>query len=174
LEFTEINYQDEAGQRRSWEAVHRRSRNEAAIIVAQLRPSGKYILVRQFRPPTGGYVLEFPAGLVDSGETPAEAALRELSEETGYQGVVRRVTEPMYSSPGMLGEACRFVFVDVDENLHINKSPQPHSEPGEFLDVYVVDPSEISNLMKKEEMRTSHIDIKLFAFFKDLFPFSEE
>jgi hypothetical protein len=74
----------------------------------------------------------------------------------------------------MLGEACRFVFVDVDENLHINKSPQPHSEPGEFLDVYVVDPSEISNLMKKEEMRTSHIDIKLFAFFKDLFPFSEE
>ena len=174
LEFTEINYQDEAGQRRSWEAVHRRSRNEAAIIVAQLRPSEKYILVRQFRPPTGGYVLEFPAGLVDSGETPAEAALRELSEETGYQGVVRRVTEPMYSSPGMLGEACRLTFIDVDENLPINKSPQPHSEPGEFLDVYVVDPSEISNLMKKEEMRTSHIDIKLFAFFKDLFPFSEE
>ncbi len=51
LEFTEIDYQDEVGQRRSWEAVHRRSRNEAAIIVAQLRPSGKYILVRQFRPP---------------------------------------------------------------------------------------------------------------------------
>ena len=174
LEFTEIDYEDEAGQRRSWEAVHRRSRNEAAIIVAQLRPSGKYILVRQFRPPTGGYVLEFPAGLVDSGETPAEAALRELSEETGYQGVVRRVTEPMYSSPGMLGEACRFVFVDVDENLPTNKSPQPHSEPSEFLDVYVVDPSEISNLMKKKEIRTSHVDIKLFAFFKDLFPSSEE
>ena len=38
LEFTEIDYQDEAGQHRSWEAVHRRSRNEAAIIVAQLRP----------------------------------------------------------------------------------------------------------------------------------------
>ena len=174
LEFTEIDYQDEAGQRRSWEAVHRRSRNEAAIIVAQLRPSGKYILVRQFRPPTGGYVLEFPAGLVDSGETPAEAALRELSEETGYQGVVRKVTEPMYSSPGMLGEACRFVFVDVDENLPINKSPQPHTEPGEFLDVYAVNSAEISNLMKKEEMRTSHVDIKLFAFFKDLFPSSEE
>ena len=174
LEFTEIDYQDEAGQRRRWEAVHRRFRNEAAIIVAQLRPSGKYILVRQFRPPTGGYVLEFPAGLVDSGETPAEAALRELSEETGYQGVVRRVTEPMFSSPGMLGEACRLAFIDVDENLPINKSPQPHSEPGEFLDVYVVDPSEISKLMKKEEMKTSHVDIKLFAFFKDLFPSSEE
>ena len=174
LEFTEIDYEDEAGHRRSWEAVYRRSRNEAAIIVAQLRPSGKYILVRQFRPPTGGYVLEFPAGLVDSGETPAGAALRELSEETGYQGVVRRVTEPMYSSPGMLGEACRLAFIDVDENLPINKSPQPHSEPGEFLDVYVVDPSEISNLMTKEEMRTSHVDIKLFAFFKDLFPSLEE
>ena len=169
LEFTEIDYQDEAGQSRSWEAVHRRFRNEAAIIVAQLQPSGKYILVRQFRPPTGGYVLEFPAGLVDSGETPAEATLRELSEETGYQGIVRLVTEPMYSSPGMLGEACRFVFVDVDENLPTNKSPQPHTEPGEFLDVYVVNPSGISNLMKKEEMRTSHVDIKLFAFLKICF-----
>jgi 8-oxo-dGTP pyrophosphatase MutT (NUDIX family) len=171
LEFTEITYQDEAGQQRSWEAVHRRFRNEAAIIVAQLRPSGKYVLVRQFRPPTGGYVLEFPAGLVDSGETPAEAALRELSEETGYQGEAVRVSMPLYSSPGMLGETCRFVFVDIDENLPTNKIPQPHSEPGEFLDVYAVDPSEIPDLMKREEMKTSHVDIKLFAFFKDFFTF---
>lgn len=32
----------------------------------------------QFRPPTGDYCLEFPAGLVDNNETPEEAALREL------------------------------------------------------------------------------------------------
>lgn len=41
---------------------------------------------RQFRPPAGRVVIEFPAGLVDPNETLEECALRELREETGYVG----------------------------------------------------------------------------------------
>lgn len=44
-----------------------------------------FIMVRQFRHGTGKISLEFPAGLVDPGEKPEEAAARELKEETGYQ-----------------------------------------------------------------------------------------
>ncbi|KAG8142573.1 putative ADP-sugar pyrophosphatase-like isoform 2 protein [Naja naja] len=40
------------------------------------------VLVKQFRPPIGAFCLEFPAGLIDSNETPEVAALRELEEET--------------------------------------------------------------------------------------------
>lgn len=40
------------------------------------------LLVKQFRPPTGAMCLEFPAGLIDSGESAEAAALRELKEET--------------------------------------------------------------------------------------------
>lgn len=169
LEITEVVFQDDSGQQRRWEAVHRRLRNSAAIIVAQLQPSGKYVLVRQFRPPTGSYVLEFPAGLVDGKETAAEAGLRELKEETGYVGQVQQATEPMYSSPGMLGETCCYVFIDIDETLPQNQTPAPEREPGEFMDVLLVEPGELSTLLKREDLEGTTLDIKLFAFFREEF-----
>ena len=44
-----------------------------------------FIMVRQFRHGTGEISLEFPAGMVDPGEDPLHAAIRELKEETGYK-----------------------------------------------------------------------------------------
>lgn len=44
----------------------------------------KLILVRQFRPAVEHYVLDLPAGCIDDGESPKDAARRELLEETGY------------------------------------------------------------------------------------------
>ena len=45
-----------------------------------------FVMVDQFRHGLGRVTREFPAGLVDNGETPREAALRELQEETGMTG----------------------------------------------------------------------------------------
>ncbi|KAJ4498391.1 NUDIX hydrolase domain-like protein [Lentinula lateritia] len=42
------------------------------------------VVVEQYRPPIGKFIIELPAGLVDEGETPEQAAIRELEEETGY------------------------------------------------------------------------------------------
>lgn len=56
---------------------------EVAIVIA-LTLDNKVILARQFRPGPETVLEELPAGLIDKGETPEEAASRELQEETGY------------------------------------------------------------------------------------------
>ena len=55
---------------------------------------------RQFRAPLDKVCIEIPAGLIDKGETPEEAAVRELREETGYVGVVSESSPVMFN--GML------------------------------------------------------------------------
>lgn len=53
-----------------------------------------FVMVWQYRHGIGGITLEFPAGVVDPGEDPADAALRELREETGYvAGSIEKIGE---------------------------------------------------------------------------------
>ncbi len=73
-----------------------------AAIVA-LTADGRVLCVRQYRPAVERWTLELPSGLVDPGETPAEAALRELLEETGYQAADVEVLTPMLPDTGRLG-----------------------------------------------------------------------
>lgn len=55
-----------------------------SVGVLALTPEGRVVCVRQFRPGPDRVVLNLPGGFVDLGETPLEAAARELAEETGY------------------------------------------------------------------------------------------
>jgi len=63
-----------------------------AVLVLARTEERQWILVKQFRPAMREYTLEFPAGSIDSNESPEEAAARELLEETGY---VCRSLQPM-------------------------------------------------------------------------------
>jgi ADP-ribose pyrophosphatase len=64
-----------------------------------------------------GALWELPAGLVEAGEEPAEAAARELAEELGFAASVkdmRPLGEWTFPAPGMIGERHIFFVVDVD------------------------------------------------------------
>jgi ADP-ribose pyrophosphatase len=54
------------------------------VAVLALTPQGRLVMVRQFRPGPDRVVLSLPGGMLDPGEVAADAALRELREETGY------------------------------------------------------------------------------------------
>ena len=73
-----------------------------AAVVA-ITDEQQVLIVRQYRPAVERYTLELPSGLVDAGETPAEAARRELLEETGYEASAVEDLGPMLPDTGRLG-----------------------------------------------------------------------
>ena len=60
-------------------------RHPGAVCLVPLTAEGEILMVRQYRYPFGRMLLEVPAGKLDPGESPQDAALRELSEETGAE-----------------------------------------------------------------------------------------
>lgn len=61
------------------------------VAVLAVTDDGRLVMVEQFRHGTRALSLELPSGVVDEGESPEEAARRELREETGYEGGEPRV-----------------------------------------------------------------------------------
>lgn len=55
------------------------------VLILSRTTEGKWVMTEQYRHGTGKIALEFPAGIMDKGETPEQAALRELQEECGYR-----------------------------------------------------------------------------------------
>ena len=63
------------------------------VLILARTKEGKWVMTEQYRHGTGKIALEFPAGIIDKGETPKEAAIRELQEECGYVLDERRKTK---------------------------------------------------------------------------------
>jgi ADP-ribose pyrophosphatase len=83
-----------------------------AVVVIVMPEPDRMLLVHQYRHPLGRHTWEAVAGGMDPGETPEDAARRELREETGYRA--RRVTRlwSAYSAPGFCDELLHFCLVD--------------------------------------------------------------
>ena len=76
----------------------------STVVILPIDSERNVLLVRQFRYPTGAYILEAPAGRVEIGETPIAAAQRELREEIGYASRDIREMGSFWISPGYCTE----------------------------------------------------------------------
>ncbi len=118
-----------------WEVV------EHPGAVAVLVTRGAAVLgVRQFRHAVGRSCWELPAGLIDPGEEPHQAAARELAEETQLAGELKLITR-FYTSPGY-----------SDELIHLYEAEDVQPAPGvpddsEELTVEWRDPLEVWRLV---------------------------
>ena len=112
-----------------------------SVAIVPVLDDGRIVLVRQFRLPAGGVLLEIPAGVVDRGEEPAESAQRELAEEIGYESGRLEPLFSMYLAPGYCSE---LIHLFVAAELTPARRP---ADADEFIEPTVVTPQEARALI---------------------------
>lgn len=121
---------------------------------------GKILLVKQFRYPYKEVIYEIPAGKLNTGEDPAETAIRELEEEGGIKA--ERVVKmfDVYPTPAYTNEIIRIYRA---EGL---KETQIHLDEDEFLSAVWVDKTEIKKMIDCGEIKDAKTLIALLAVLK--------
>jgi ADP-ribose pyrophosphatase len=93
-------------------------RHNGSAVMMAIDKKKRVLLVRQYRLPADRYLWELPAGKVDEGETPLQAAKRELIEETGYRARTWKKMVSFYPSPGFVAEKMTiFQATDLTEGV---------------------------------------------------------
>jgi ADP-ribose pyrophosphatase len=122
------------------------------VAIVALDSQGDVLLVRQYRLPAQQSLLEIPAGGVDPGESPEEAAQRELQEETGQRAGRLERLGSFFSSPGYCDEYMHLYLAtglepsalaaDADESIEVVRLPLDEAlrliERGEIRDVKTI------------------------------------
>jgi len=119
-----------------------------SVAIVPMGEQGLLWFVEQYRHPAGKSLLEFPAGVVDPGETHAECAQRELREEIGMAASELTRLGEFYLAPGYSSELLHVYLAsrlyhaplegDEDENVRVVQIPVQKAfqlaENGEILD----------------------------------------
>lgn len=112
-----------------------------AVGILAITKDKKVILVKQFRPGPNEILDELPGGYIDVGETPEQAAQRELLEETGYKGKARLVTQAYDCAYSTMNRYC--VVITSCEKFASQKL-----EETEFAEVVLLPLNQFRDLLK--------------------------
>uniref|UniRef100_A0A8H7Y2H3 Nudix hydrolase domain-containing protein n=1 Tax=Psilocybe cubensis TaxID=181762 RepID=A0A8H7Y2H3_PSICU len=176
ITLKKIKYSDQEGKeptlsiKRIWESAERKTRKSIGVdgvaIFAVLRSKSNAfplstVVIEQFRPPVGKYIIELPAGLIDEGETVEEAAKRELYEETGYTADdIMEVSPVVVSDPGLTNANMQLVVLNVvmEDELTL---PKPNLDPGEFIVTKVVEIAKLNAALEDYNEKGFVVDARL-------------
>jgi len=130
------------------------------VNVVAITPEQKLVMVQQYRHGSNTVELEVPGGLMDPHETdPVATAVRELREETGYEGENARLLGSVHSNPAILNNTTVTVLI---ENCQLKHGVDFDS--GEDLITRLVPVAEIPKLVADGKIRHSLVVVALYHF----------
>lgn len=164
LNLFHMNALTDAGRPFDYFFVSRRKEDKLKLYTKDIQAEGvviypickgeedKIVMLRQYRYPLDDYLYELPAGLIDTGETPEESAIREMKEETGmdfevYENGNASYRRPFFMGAGFTDESCQAVFGFASGSIS-----REDMEDTESIQVLLVDKQEAERILAEEKV----------------------
>lgn len=145
-----------------WEFVQR-TRSSGAVHIVAVTDARELVLVEQPRVPVAGRTLELPAGIMGdaahfANESATESALRELLEETGFEGSSARLLCSGPNAPGLTSERSNLVRVEGLKRVHAGGGVD-----GEDITVHLAPIDGIRQWLARKQAEGLMIEPRIFA-----------
>ncbi len=120
-----------------------------AVGIVPLLEDDRVVMIRQYRHAAGKVLWELPAGLLEEGEGPEDAARRELAEEIGYEAEELTPLFSTYLSPGF---SCEVIHVFVARGL---RRVEARAEPDENIRAVPLPLAEAVAMVRRGEVQNA-------------------
>lgn len=164
LNLYHLDARDRKGEPFDYYFASRNSQERLKLMTKSMEPEGiviyavteeknpRLVLIKEYRYPLDEEIYALPAGLVDRGETPGMAAVREMKEETGYgfreyTGGDACFRRPFFMGPGLTDEASCAVYGTVSLEREL-----PECEETEEIQVVLADKRRVRQILTEEKV----------------------
>jgi 8-oxo-dGTP pyrophosphatase MutT (NUDIX family) len=130
------------------------------VNVLAVTPDDQLVMVEQFRHGSNTVELEIPGGIMDTGDaSPVETGVRELREETGYEGRNARLLGHIFANPAIMSNTCHTVIVE-----HCAPRHAVEWDSGEDMLTRLVPIAEVPQLVATGKIRHPLVVVALYRF----------